>query len=110
MREAARASALLGSCCATTTVKGFMRTTFRGTPGSTWAGRRRLQWQGSLQAVKVRSLLVRLDLLCHFEGLRLELSVLLQQDLDLALGRLQFLATGIGKLDAFFEEFQRRFE
>src|SRR5213082_2705606 len=45
-----------------------------------------------------------------FEGNRLKLSILLHQNLDLTLGRIQLLAAGVGKLHAFLEKSQSFFQ
>jgi hypothetical protein len=47
---------------------------------------------------------------CCFERFRLQLSVLFQQDFHLAFGLFQFLAATVGKLNAFFKQFERLFE
>jgi hypothetical protein len=52
----------------------------------------------------------RLDPFGRFVGLRLQLSILAEQNLDFAFGFFQFLATGRGVLQAFFKELQCLFE
>src|SRR5574337_1823302 len=97
-REAASAAAACGSLCTTTAVSGSM-----GNPPSSAAPQ-------SGRANPRLLLLRRAGLLGSFKRLGLKFPVLLEQDLDLALGRLQLLAAGAGELDAFFEQRQRLVE